>query len=646
MATGARRGGILNFATGRLALLIVGITVGTGWLVQRVELIYKGPYLAGAGSFPGEQVFLAVPLGVLGALALVRRFITPGDRAVLYAALVVGVSVTASGVMHRFLPGLLTGFYGGFARESGPYYRFLSIVPDWLVPGGLNSAPAVAAFEGGAAVPWGAWLLPLAAWTAFFAAFFLTTFCLVSLLRERWLHTERLGFPLLEMPRALIAGDLFTQRIFWWGMLVPCVLFGVNGLHHYAPSVPEISTGLNLADFLLDDPWKAMVTFESRFYFDFIPLLVGVAFLAPVEVSFSTWFFYIFTRVQLLLTYFLGRQEYRGDFIPGHGSPWLDWPGHFPFFMNQARGGLLFLGVFSLWTAKRSIAAAFSWRSGVAWGFVLGLAFLWFWLTALGVPPLMGICALVLILLLGLAFARLRIDGGLPIAGTPQIVGYMFFVAMGTGAGLFADSTYMAFGFLAVFGFTMIGLWPALQFEGLKLAELNGVSTRRMVCGMALGLLAGLAAGYIFSLETIYEHGLFVLQEQGGARSEARIGRYYNYLMKDAGATDGPTDWVRLGFHAAGAGFTWFLALMRQHFLRWPLHPMGFVFGTGFGWIVWGSVFCGWLCKWLAVRYGGAQTYRRVMPFFIGLIFGEICMRLLWAGVALWQGEMGGGYRI
>ena len=29
-----------------------------------------------------------------------------------------------------------------------------------------------------------------------------------------------------------------------------------------------------------------------------------------------------------------------------------------------------------------------------------------------------------------------------------------------------------------------------------------------------------------------------------------------------------------------------------------------------------------------------------------GSIFGEICMRLLWAGVALWQGEMGGGYRI
>ena len=133
----------------------------------------------------------------------------------------------------------------------------------------------------------------------------------------------------------------------------------------------------------------------------------------------------------------------------------------------------------------------------------------------------------------------------------------------------------MGFAFLAVFGFTMIGIWPALQFEGLKLAEMHGVSPHRLIWGMALGLVVGLGAGYVFSLETIYEHGLFALQEQGGARSEARIGRYYNYLFKDAGTVDGGTDWVRLGFHAVGAGCTYFLALMRQHFLRWPLASDG-----------------------------------------------------------------------
>ena len=146
-------------------------------------------------------------------------------------------------------------------------------------------------------------------------------------------------------------------------------------------------------------------------------------------------------------------------------------------------------------------------------------------------------------------------------------------------------------------------------------------------------------------MEAIYQHGLFALQEQGGARSEARIGRYYNYLFKDAGATSGPTDWIRLAFHGVGAAVTAFLAVMRQHFLRWPFHPMGYVFGTGFGWLVWGPALVGWLCKWLSVRYGGAQTYRRLLPFFLGLIFGEVLMRLFWAAVALWQWQMGAGFR-
>jgi len=629
----------------RMLVLIVGFTAACGWLAQRVELIYQGPYLAGSGGAPGAQVFLAVPLGILAALALLRRWLGEGERAVIYAGLVVGASVTASGMMHRFLPGLVTGFYGGFASPTGAYYRFLQVVPDWLVPGGPNSQAAVGAFEGGMAVPWDAWLVPLLAWTLFFVGLFLTSFCLVAIFRRRWLETERLGFPLLEMPLALLRGDLFKQRLFYWGMLVPILLLGINGMHHYFPSVPEIDVNLNLADFLLDEPWKAMAPFETPFYFQFSPLLIGAAFLVPVEVAFSTWFFFLVSRVQLLITDLIGRSEFRGDFIPGHGSPWLDWPGHFPFFMPQARGGLLFLALFGLWTARRSLGEMFHPRQWQVWGFVAGFALLWIWITMMGVAPVMAGLALFFFFLLALAFARLRVDGGLPVTGVPQIIGYMFFVALGTGPGLFTDSTYVGFAFLAVLGFTCIGIWPALQFESLKLAEVTGISAQRMVLGMCVGLLAGLAAGYVFSLETIYEHGLFALQEQGGARSEARIGRYYNYLFKDAGLTEGPTDWVRLAFHGVGAVVTGFLAVMRQHFLRWPLHPMGYIFGTGFGWLIWGPALFGWLCKWLTVRYGGAQTYRRLMPFFLGLIFGEITMRLFWAGIALWQGEMGAGYR-
>ena len=98
------------------------------------------------------------------------------------------------------------------------------------------------------------------------------------LLRQRWLETERLGFPLLEVPRALIAGDLFGKRLFWWGALVPGALLGINGLHHYAPKVPEIVTGLDMAHFLLDDPWKAMAPFEVAVLLRLCPFVGGRGF--------------------------------------------------------------------------------------------------------------------------------------------------------------------------------------------------------------------------------------------------------------------------------------------------------------------------------------------------------------------------------
>jgi len=515
-----------------------------------------------------------------------------------------------------------------------------------MVPGSFNAPAAVGAFEGGAAVPWGAWAVPLAYWSLFFLLLFGTSLCLVLILRQRWLETERLGFPLLEMPLGLLGDELVRGRAFRWGCVIPLVLFGVNGLHHYFPAVDEIGATLNLRDFLLEEPWKAMAPFGSPFIFRISPLLIGVAYLAPVEVSFSTWFFFLLTRVQLLIAQLIGRTEYRGEFIQGHGSPWLDWPSRFPFLMCQARGGLIFLGLFSLWSARRSLGSMFSLRNPVVWAFAAGCCGLWLWMATAGLPPGLAALALLFFFLLALAFVRLRLDGGLPITTVHQILGYLFFVALGTGPGVFADQTYTAFGFLAVLGFTVVGMWPAMQFEGLKLAEQCGVGQRRMIWAMCLGLVVGLAAGYAFSLETMYEHGLFALQEQGGARSEARIGRYYNYLYKDAGTVVGGTDWVRLVVHAFGAGVTWVLAVLRQHFLRWPFHPMGFVYGTGFGWLVWGPALAGWLCKWLTVRYGGATTYRKVRPFFLGMIFGEVCMRFLWAAVALWQGELGMGFRM
>lgn len=632
----------------RTSLIIIVITVLSAWVAQQVEFVFGGPYIAG-GVFPATVVLPAIPIGILALLLLFRRWLPIGERAVIYASLVVGVTVTASGLMHRFLPGLVTGFYGGFANPKGKYYPYLIQFPKWMVPGEPNSPAMVGAFEGNTAVPWDAWTPPLVGWTLFFLALFLTTLSLAWMLKERWIETERLSFPLLDLPSALLEGEtdhtaIFRNRAFLWGAMVPVALFGINGLSHFYPALAKIGTGVDFGNFLLEEPWKALADFESPFVFNVSPFLVGLSYLAPVEVSLSTWVFYLLTRAQFLVTDLMGLTEYRGNFLPNGGSVWLDWPMHFPFLMSQARGGLVMIALYSLWSARKALKSAFTWRNPAMWGFLIGLGGLWIWTMAIGLPPLIGFIALILFLIFSLGFVRLRADGGLPITQVYVLIGIFFLMTMGSGPGVFTPTTYIGFAFIAILGYTIIGVWPAMQFEGFKLAERFEVPPRRMAWGMTLGLLVGLAAGYYFALETMYHYGIFALQEQGSARVETRIGRYYQYLFTLGGDTVAAPDWERVGIHVFGGTFTFFLILMRQRFLRWPFHPMGFVFGTGFGWMMWGSAFMGWVCKYLTVRYGGASTYRKIRPFFLGMIFGEITMRLFWAGISLWQGNMGMGY--
>jgi len=75
------------------------------------------------------------------------------------------------------------------------------------------------------------------------------------------------------------------------------------------------------------------------------------------------------------------------------------------------------------------------------------------------------------------------------------------------------------------------------------------------------------------------------------------------------------------------------LALVQLHrrFLWWRLSPVGYLMG----WSpaleqIAASFFIGWAVSSLISRYSTLFVYRRIRPFFIGLIVGEF------AGVALW----------
>ena len=56
-------------------------------------------------------------------------------------------------------------------------------------------------------MPWDAWLRPLGAWLLFYLAFYLAQMTIIVILRRQWVQHERLVYPLMQVPLAMLQDD-------------------------------------------------------------------------------------------------------------------------------------------------------------------------------------------------------------------------------------------------------------------------------------------------------------------------------------------------------------------------------------------------------------------------------------------------------
>ena len=81
-----------------------------------------------------------------------------------------------------------------------------------------------------------------------------------------------------------------------------------------------------------------------------------------------------------------------------------------------------------------------------------------------------------------------------------------------------------------------------------------------------------------------------------------------------------------------GTLFTFALTALRHRFVWWPLYPVGYgITGTWAVNFFWSSVLIAWVIKWCVLRFGGLRTFRRLAPFFLGMLFGEFLLGGVWA---------------
>ncbi len=64
---------------------------------------------------------------------------------------------------------------------------------------------------------------------------------------------------------------------------------------------------------------------------------------------------------------------------------------------------------------------------------------------------------------------------------------------------------------------------------------------------------------------------------------------------------------------------------MRMRVLWFPFHPTGYVIGISSGIIdvYWFTLFICWLSKLLILRHSRVRSYRKALPFFMGLVSGD-----------------------
>ena len=167
------------------------------------------------------------------------------------------------------------------------------------------------------------------------------------------------------------------------------------------------------------------------------------------------------------------------------------------------------------------------------------------------------------------------------------------------------------------------------QLEGFKIAEMVGSPLARLTLLMLLASFLGAVASFVAFVTLSYQNGSM---SWFGTEAFQRLEGWLTNMPE----TDAPA----VGFAVFGFFGTILLSLLRIRFLWWNLHPVGYAISGS--WAInpmIGSIFIGWLLKWIVLKYGGISWHRSAIPLFLGIILGEFTGGAIWSllGIILEQ---------
>lgn len=651
--------------TPRVVALCLMLTVLFGIIIPIIDVKLTNTFLGGGHLPAGGIAALLLVLLILNPLlrSIGKRFaLSRNETLTVYISCLFSCLIPGHGSENYIIPNILAPFY--YATQENRWLSFLEPhVKPWLTPalhadGTLNRALVESWYVGGSAVPWATWLVPLLAWGGFIFASYAMLGCMAVMLRAQWAGHEALRFPLLELPIALAQsadhdggpskekGALLLKNPLMWIGFGIASLFGVmNGLNLYFPDVPRVPLTLDTGALFTEAPWN-QIGWTPIFV---IPFAVGVTCLLTTEIAFSLWFGFWFFKLQYVVAYALGFSPLAmPDAVGNTGAAK-------PFTQYQQIGAFLAIVVLTLWTGREHFSHIAKRAFGRArrtpeeshevvsypvafWGFILGFAFMVGFSVMAGVQLHVALYLWTAYLVITIGLTRVIAEGGLLFVQpgwTPLGAGAQLFDA-GAGTWMSANSVVPAAIFQnAMMVNTRAFLLPSF-LQSFKLARDYGIRPRPLLALISIVILISLAMGLAMTVYLGYQYGGLSMFKWFTSIGAVEPAKNASALVDGvSGSSPRHAIWIAVG------GALTYLLLLARNFLPWfPFHPIGLLPAMTFPmYVLWFSIFLGWLLKVIIMRFGGNDAYRNLTPVFLGLILGDVTQVLMWLAIDAFTGR-------
>lgn len=635
--------GLLNalfkFAARNIGLAFASLALMTAFYVYNYY-----PFTALVPYSPGVlfSSFVLVCLLANALLALGGRnlALNRSELIVVYIMLLVVASLATMGLCETILPAITGAFYYVSPENKWAELLFPHLPREIMVDDGQGNRDF---FEGFAtaqySIPYALWVRPMLLWGVFLLALYMTMVGVAVVLRRQWMDRERLAYPLVQAAQVIIRAEdehqtinpFFKSRAMWYGASIPIIVGLFTGLAKYFPGFPVFQTA-----------WSFPIFGGQSINMTLSFAVLGFSYLISPDIAAGIWGFALLAKLEK--AFFVTQGVVKEQDV---------WAVAVTELLNyQGLGALFVFVLLGLWVGREHLSAVgrkfigveselsdddeiMPYRAAVA-VVLAGVVVMVGWFAYLGAPWWAGLIFVVVAMVIFTGISRIVAEAGVPALISPMTA--PDFMIYGLGSSLLGAKAITTFSLSYIFATDIRVFLMGMVANGLKLIEgMNKRSRRYVFWAILIAIFVGISSSLWTVMQLAYKDG-------GINTSIWFFNGMPNVIYKTAvkGLESHGVYWPGMGFVGIGAAAMLGLTWLRQRFLWWPLHPIGFPIMTS--WLVdwmWFSIFFAWMIKTIVLKYGGAAMFTRSRHFFLGIIVGRMLITGVWLVIDFLTGTVG-----